>query len=197
MTFLTPQIALLTIFYAFAALIALSSVMVVASRNPVTSAIFLVLDLFLLAGVYAMMDAHFVAIIQVLIYAGAIVVLFMFVIMILNVSPDSRERFNIPASELGVLLLTVVGFIVVGILLARGEPGVASGPMTAEAIAQAGGNTYVVGMVLFTKYLWPFELASILILLAIIASVVIAKKDKPEKGAAATSAKRRAAHATR
>lgn len=185
---------LLPIFYAFAALIALCSLMVVTSRNPVTSAIFLVLDLFLLAGVYAMMEAHFVAVIQVLVYAGAIVVLFMFVIMLLNLSPEGRERLRIPVSELGVLLLTVLGFLAIGIMLAVGETPVAPGEMTSQAIALAGGNTYAVGMVLFTKYLWPFELASMLILLAIIASVVIAKKDT-DKGAVA--AKRRAVHAAR
>ena len=64
--------------------------------------------------------------------------------------------------------------------------------MTADKIAAAGGNTYVVGMVLFTKYLWPFELASILILLAIVASIVIAKKDKTDE-----TAKRRPAHGAR
>ena len=168
------------IFYAFAFLIALCSVMVVASRNPVASAMFLVADLFLLAGIYASIDAHFVAAIQVLVYAGAIVVLFMFVIMLLNLSPDSRDQLKIPAPEFFVLILTVVGFLVMGGLLATSQPGATMGQMTPEVIAQTGGNTVSVGMVLFTKYLWPFELASILILLAIIASVVIAKKDKSD-----------------
>lgn len=172
---LNPQLGL---FYAFSALIVLCAIMVISSRNPVTSAIFLVLDLFLLAGVYAMMNAHFIATIQILVYAGAIVVLFMFVIMLLNLSPDAREKLRVPASEFGVLLMTLVGFMVVAVLLAQEQPGVASGELTTENIAAAGGNTYAVGMVLFTKYLWPFELASILILLAIVASIVIAKKDK-------------------
>jgi NADH-quinone oxidoreductase subunit J len=80
-------------------------------------------------------------------------------------------------------------------MVAMAQPTGAGGDLTAQAIAQAGGNTYTVGMVLFTKYLWPFELASILILLAIVASVVIAKKDKPEKaGKADQAGKRRLVH---
>lgn len=168
------------IFYAFAFLISMCSVMVISSRNPVASAMFLVADLFLLAGLYASLNAHFVAAIQVLVYAGAIVVLFMFVIMLLNLVPDGRDQLKIPAPEFFVLILTVLGFLVMGGLLATSQPGALMGEMTQEAIAQAGGNTFSVGMVLFTKYLWPFELASILILLAIIASIVIAKKEKGE-----------------
>lgn len=182
------------IFYVFALLITACSLAVVTSRNPVTSAVFLVVDLFCLAGLYAMMEAHFVAAIQVLVYAGAIVVLFMFVIMLLNLEPDHKDRRFLTAPEIGVLLMTIVGFLAIGILLALGEPTGISSDMTPEKIAEAGGNTYAVGMVLFTKYLWPFELASILILLAIVASVVIAKKDKPEAGSAG---KRRAAHGSR
>jgi NADH-quinone oxidoreductase subunit J len=182
------------IFYVFAFLMAVCSVMVVAGRNPVTSAIFLVGDLFLMAGMYAMMDAHFVAAIQVLVYAGAIVVLFVFVIMLLNLAPDDRTRvFKFSAPEAGVLLITVIAFVVIGVLLAIEQPTAVVGDMSTEAIAAAGGNTYATGMVLFTRYLWPFELSSILILLATIASIVIAKKDKP----ASDVAKRRASHGAR
>ena len=180
------------LFYAFAGLVALCSVMVVTSRNPVISAIFLVGDLFLLAGLYASMEAHFVAAIQILVYAGAIVVLFMFVIMLLNLDPDQRSQVQIAAPEVGVLALTVIAFMVVGGMLVLGQPTGVSGEMTAEAIKSAGGNTFTVGMVLYTKYLWPFELASMLIMLAIIAAIVIAKKDRPKD--ATDGDKRRLAH---
>ena len=172
---MSPQ---LLIFYGFATLITVCSLMVIASRNPVTSAIFLIGDLFLLAGLYALMEAHFVAAIQVLVYAGAVVVLFMFVIMLLNQGPDTQSSFRFSAGEGFVLLITLLGFLVIAVLVGLGETPVATGDQTAEAIAKAGGNTYAVGMHLFTKFLWPFELASILILLAIIACVLIAKKDK-------------------
>lgn len=172
----------LILFYTFAFFITLCSVMVVLSRNPVSSAMFLVGDLFLLAGLYAMLDAHFMAAIQVLVYAGAIVVLFIFVIMLLNLGPnDAGRHLRISAPEVGMLVITTIGFFVIAIMMIGREPAGMVGDMPTEAIVKAGGNTYAVGMVLFTKYLWPFELASMLILLAIVASIVIAKKDKVEK----------------
>lgn len=166
----------LVVFGALAGLMVLCSLMVVIARNPVASAIFLVGDLFSLACVYALLGAHFVAAIQILVYAGAIMVLFVFVIMLLNLQPEALRGATFAAGEIGVLFLTIVGFLVIGWKIANGYAGGVKGNMSLETIEQAGGNTYVVGMELFTKYLWPFELASILILLAIIASIVIAKK---------------------
>ncbi len=182
------------VFLVFAFLITVCSIAVVASRNPIASAMFLVGDLFLLAGLYATMEAHFVAAIQILVYAGAITVLFVFVIMLLNLGDEARRAIRIPAPEFAVLLLTVVGFVAIGILLARGQETGVTGELTSERIAAAGGNTYAVGMVLFTRYLWPFELASMLILLAVVASVVIAQK---KKDGDEPKAKRRLAHGTR
>ena len=101
--------------------------------------------------------------------------------MLLNLAPEARPKLKISAPEAGVLVLTIIGFSIVAIMMIMGEPSTIPGTMTVKAIEQAGGNTYTVGMVLFTKYLWPFELSSMLILLAVIASVVIAKKDKPAK----------------
>lgn len=187
----------LLVFHALAGLITLCSIMVVASRNPVTSAVFLVVDLFCVAGLYAQMDAHFVAAIQVLVYAGAIVVLFMFVIMLLNLEPETMQGFRVSAPEVGILLVTIIGFTGVAVTMVLGEPSGANGGMTPAAIETAGGNTFAVGMVLFTRYLWPFELASILILLAIVASVVIAKKDKPAAKDGAVAGKRSVANGAR
>ncbi len=172
----------LLVFYGLAGLIGLCSIMVVASRNAVTAAVFLVLNLFLLAGVFALQSADFIAAIQVIVYAGAIVVLFLFVIMLLNVDPKALVKSRIPAPELFVLVLTVIGFFGITLSIFLSEP---TGVSTKQA-ASPEGNTYDVGMKLFTDYVWPFELASILILLAIVASVVIARKktkDQPLSGA--------------
>ena len=166
----------MVVFAGLGSLMLMCAVMVVISRNPIASAIFLVVQLFMQAGLYAAMGADFVAAIQVLIYAGAIMVLFVFVIMLLNLRPEALKSGAFAAGEMGVLLLTIIGFVVIGFKVAGGALASQKGPHSPEAIAQAGGNTFVVGMELFTKYLWPFELASILILLAIVASIVIAKK---------------------
>jgi NADH-quinone oxidoreductase subunit J len=166
----------IAIFYALAFLVTVCSVGVIAAANAVTSAMFLVGDLFLLAGLYALMGAHFIAAIQILVYAGAIIVLFVFVIMLLNLGPEGQRRLKAAPAEIAVLALTVIAFAGVAIALARGQPTLtlAESPVGANAPS----NTFAVGMTLFTKFLWPFELASFLILLAIIAAVVIAKKDK-------------------
>ena len=170
------------VFYAFAGLVTLCSLMVVVSRNPVSGAIFLVMDFFLLAGIYALMEAHFVAVIQVLVYAGAIVVLFLFVIMLLNLQPEQLQKVRISPVEGLVLAFTVLGFGIISLMVLAGETPEAIGSLTAENIEQAGGNTFVLGKVLFVEYLWPFELASILILLAMVASITIAKKDETTTG---------------
>ncbi len=173
--YLVPEM----LFYVLAGLILLSSVMVVAARNPVTSAIFLVVDLFFIAALYAQLDAHFTAAIQVLVYAGAIVVLFVFVIMILNLKPEAVRGIRFSVGEAVVFLITLAGFVIVGSELAHTAPDVTtSGNLGVAAIELAGGNTYVVAMRMFTAFLWPFEMASVLILLAIVACVMVAKKDK-------------------
>ena len=167
------------IFYALAAFITICSIMVVAGRNPVTSAIFLVLDLFFVAALYALLDAHFAAAIQVLVYAGAIVVLFLFVIMLLNLKPDAVKDLKLTLAEAAMLGFTMAGFFIMCVLIGREEPtGLGEGLYTVQSVEAAGGNSYVLAMKMFTSYVWPFELASFLILLAIVASIVIAKKDK-------------------
>lgn len=163
------------VFYPLAVLILLVSIMVVSARSAIVSALFLVLDLFLLACVYASLDAHFVAAIQLLVYAGAILVLFLFVIMLLNVDPDtSKRRLRLPETLTLLVALGVFGLIGSQLL-----------PAQLDSVAQVNApdapqtsNTTAVGLLLFTSYLWPFELASFLILLAMIASVVIAKKPR-------------------
>ena len=158
-----------------------SSLLVVVAKNPVTSAMFLVGQLFLLACMYAFMGADFVAAIQVIVYAGAIMVLFVFVIMLLNLQPEDLRGFDIRASEVVVLLLTIMMFSSLCLVLFSDTAASVRGAFSIESIKEAGGNTYVLGMELFSKYLWPFELASILILLAIVAAITIAKRKSPSE----------------
>ncbi len=168
------------VFHVFAGLITLVSLMVVISQHPVKSAVFLVVDLFLLAGLYASMDSHFIAAIQILVYAGAIVVLFLFVIMLLNLKADEVKGLRFSAPEAGTLLLTLIGFLIFIFNALRGSSsGAVDGGFTVQGIEAAGGNTYMLAMRLMTNFIWPFELSSILILLAVVAAIVIAKKDKP------------------
>ena len=169
---------MLTIFYLLALGVVFCSLMVISLKNPVTSAMFLIADLFLLAAIYAQLGADFIAGIQVLVYAGAILVLFLFVIMLLNLDDSSlhhQDKVGKFEKFFSVFFLAGV-FALVG--FANKEASVFS-PAAQSAGAEAVDNTYALGMHLFSKFLWPFELASLLILLAIIASIVIAKK-KPQ-----------------
>lgn len=170
----------LALFYSIAALLVFCAVMVVSRRNPISSAIYLVISLFLVACLYATLGADFAAAIQVLVYAGAIMVLFLFVIMLLNLDPEHLRGPEMHGGEIVVLLLTIGGFLGIVIAMATAAPTLPSGIFTLDAIEKVGGNTLVVGMKLLVNYIWAFEMASFLILLAIVASIVIAKKPKAE-----------------
>ena len=160
------------VFYALSAAITLCSLLVVGLKNPVSAAIALVVDLFLLAGMYAIQGAEFAAAIQVIVYAGAIVVLFVFVIMLLNLDSAALVEKRRPFFEYMSGFFVVVGF---GALMCKLWPSVTGA--TIEDVFK-GDNTKEVALVLFTKYLWPFELASILILVGIVASVTIVSKKR-------------------
>lgn len=165
------------VFYALAGLVTLCSIGVVVIRHPVTAAVALVVNLFLLAGIFATMGAEFVAAIQVIIYAGAIVVLFMFVIMLLNLDAKSllfgRKRGFFDYFTMSVV---VIGFALMGAKILSTALTFNSTPVSFD-----DDNTFNVAMHLFTGYLWPFELASILILLAVVAVAIIVRKDKATK----------------
>jgi NADH-quinone oxidoreductase subunit J len=161
------------IFWGLASLVLLCSGIVVTARNPVTSAAFLIVDFFVLAGIYAMQGADFVAAIQVIVYTGAVVVLFLFVIMILNLAPDHDGGWHLNKLEFGALLLTVTsfGYLLYQLFIARI-------PTPEMVPATDPRNTEAVARVLFFKYVWPFEIVSLLILLAIVGSISIARRPK-------------------
>ncbi len=159
-------------FYAMAALTVASAILMVTQKNPVASVLWLVLCFVGLAGLFVTLEAYFLAAIQVLVYAGAIMVLFLFVIMLLNI--EEKEGL------LGVntILLQFLGMLVVGMLfvtmvsLFKGD----GAPLTFGAVGDDFGTTKAVGMMLFTEYLLPFEIASVLLLAAIVGAVILAKR---------------------
>ena len=164
------------LFLGFAALLVGCSLMVILHKNPVTSALFLVLGFCALAGVYLLLHAEFVAMVQVIVYAGAIMVLFLFVIMYLNLRRDVEHGVHIA-------LRRGAGWILGALLLAEGwlllgrtwSPGPASDPNLAAPV----GNTQAIGQALYTRYLFPFEITSMLLLVAMVGAVVIAKGRGP------------------
>ena len=174
------------VFLAFSFGILISSAMVAFGRNPVACAISLVGNLFLLAGVYAQMGADFAAAVQVIVYAGAIVVLFVFVIMLLNLRREDVKRPKLPTIEWLAVGATGLAFLYMALRLLLGQ-GMSLSGARSDAFSHGAGNTHAVAMKLFQGYLWPFELASFLILLGIVASIVIAKRPTPSGGDAKRS----------
>jgi NADH-quinone oxidoreductase subunit J len=158
------------IFFLLAATALISGIMVVIQVNPVRSALFLVLNFFALAGIYLLANAQFIAAIQIIVYAGAIMVLFLFVIMLLNLRQpeEGGAQLHLGQKIFGASLATgTAALMVYTIFKITIPPG---RPMVPDF-----GTTEMVAKALFTEYLLPFEVTSILLLVAVVGAVVLAK----------------------
>ena len=166
-----------TVFYIFAAVAVLASIGVVAQRNPMHSVLLLIVSFGGLAGLYVQLDAPFTAVTQIIIYAGAIMVLFLFVVMLLNAHTEDEVipvALGPHAMKLGALFS-----VVLALELAYGLSALIITPFPADA-ASAVSNVTTIGTVLFTTYSFAFEVTSILILVAMVGAVVIAGKPRSE-----------------
>jgi NADH-quinone oxidoreductase subunit J len=170
----------LILFYVFAVTVVGGGIGVVASRNPVASLMFMVVSLASVAGIYVLLEAHFLAAIQVMVYAGAIMVLFLFVIMLLNLGHDYRDDL---VRGLYAVCAFVVSGAICGILATRfggaessalyeSFPGAAA--MDLE-LAERGAVS-LIARPLFQEYVVPFEITGILLLVAVVGAVALAKK---------------------
>ena len=158
-------------FFYFAAVIAGTSILVVALRNPVYSALSLLIMFFHVAGLYVTLHAEFLAAVQIVVYAGAILVLYLFVVMLLSIKSEERYHNQLPvAGLLGVVLCTEVI-----LLLIQSQTGAAA-PTASDPVA-GPGNTETIGEALYSTYLFPFEVASLILLVAMIGAIILAKKD--------------------
>ena len=160
-------------FFLFFAIVAVASAMaMILQRNPIYCVLLLIMVMISIAGLYLMLDAQFVAIIQVVVYAGAIMVLFLFVIMLLNLSREEGGTFRIQ-KPLAVILAALLFLPVAAMVMSYAGGGTAS-PVDG---AQAGfGEVEQIGSLLFTKYLLPVEIAAVLLLIAIVGAVVLTRK---------------------
>lgn len=161
------------LFYLFAAMTLGCGFLVVAnpfSRNPVTSAMFLVLTIVGLAGLFVLLHAFFLAAIQVLVYAGAVMVLFLFVIMLLDLRAEELRRVHRVALAGGLVALMALGGLFAH-ALTRSNLGAAGASLPPE------GATEPLGRILFTNYLLPFEVLSVLLLVAMVGVILLSKKE--------------------
>jgi NADH-quinone oxidoreductase subunit J len=166
------------VFYAFAAILVFAGLRVITSRNPVHSVLWLVLSFFSAAGIWLLLQAEFLAIALVLVYVGAVMVLFLFVVMMLDVNFDKlRERFRnyIPVgATVGLLILFEMSVAVIGGYLA---PNAVPTPVAAPADYS---NTRALGMQIYTDYVYPFEIAAVILLVAIIAAIALTHRQRRE-----------------
>ena len=171
-----------TVVFVLAALVILIGALgVILARNPVHSALMLVMTLFGVAVVFVAQDAHFLAAVQVIVYAGAIVVLFLFVIMLLGVDQADRietEPIGGQRPAAGVVALASVGLLV--LLAVRGVQVSTGARSTSGALDGEGTNLVKLARVLFTDYLFAFEATSALLVIAVVGAVVLARKPAAE-----------------
>ena len=167
------------LFYVFAAVSVLSAIMVITRKNIVHSAMFLAATLLSVAGIFLTLRAEFLAGVQVIVYVGGILVLMVFVIMLVSVERVLFERqYN---RQWGLALFTAALLILqFGWALYQGKESFVLPPQALAGLPAAGGNTETVGNALYQTYLLPFEIASILLLVAIIGGVVLAKKKQED-----------------
>jgi NADH-quinone oxidoreductase subunit J len=162
----------LIIFFVLAAMCVLGAVSLILQRHPIHSALSLIVVMVALAGLYLLMGAEFVAAVQIIVYGGAIMVLFVFVIMLLNAGAEERTNLSKLAGWAGIpLAVALTGFLAAAV--ARSAD-ISQSPLTTGAVAP----TKTLSMLLFQDFVYPFELTSFLILIAILGAIVLAQPEK-------------------
>lgn len=164
----------LVLFYIFGAVAVGAAIVVVTARSPLHGALSLIGSFFALAAIYVLLGAHLLAALQILVYAGAVMVLFIFVIMLLNLKDDELGvRRVTPMKVVGAAGLGVAGLaLIVRVLMALGR----NGAPVADHIAEPGFGTVAgVARVVYGNFLLPFELTGVLLLVAVVAAIVVAK----------------------
>ena len=169
-------------FYIISAIVLGAAVLMITSRNLVHSVVWMVLSFIGVGALFILLEAEFVAAVQILVYAGGIVVLFLFVVMLVNVGDLNRSEYLhrqwVPASMLTLMLIGELTFLLWG---GTAELSTRSSSEQTDAVLRSVGgevigNTETIGMKLYTDYLLPFELASVLLLVAMVGAIYLAKK---------------------
>ncbi|HKX65247.1 MAG TPA: NADH-quinone oxidoreductase subunit J [Rhizomicrobium sp.] len=165
-------------FYFFSAILILSAVMVIAARNPVHSVLFLILAFFNAAGLFVLMGAEFLAMILIVVYVGAVAVLFLFVVMMLDIDFAELKRGTLQYLPFGAL----IGLILVAELVMAGSVWVvkpAAKAVLAHAAPAGVTNTAALGRILYTDYVYYFQIAGLVLLVAMIGAIVLTLRSRP------------------
>ena len=167
-------------FYLFAGLTIASGFMVIASRNPIASVLFLILAFVNAAGLFVLMGAEFLAMILVVVYVGAVAVLFLFVVMMLDVDfAQLRQGFQqyLPVGAMIGAVFLIELLLVVGSWTI--DPGLVQAPLGNVAAGEHTSNTVILGRVLYTEYVYFFQIAGLILLVAMIGAIVLTLRDRP------------------
>jgi NADH-quinone oxidoreductase subunit J len=160
--------------YIFGALTIASALMVVFNAHPIRSVLYLVVTFFLISAQYVLMNAQFLAIVNIIVYAGAIMVLFLFVLMLLNLSSDTEPQKSVPIKFAAVISGGILLIVLMAALRDSTVLNVAANTPGSSEIGLVGN----LGKLLFTKYVIPFEVSSILFLAAMVGAVLLGKREK-------------------
>ena len=160
------------VFFIVAALALVSAVYFVFAKNPIYSILSLIVTMFSIAGLYVLLNAQFLGIVQIIVYAGAIMVLFLYILMMLNLNKNDEGKKHNINKFLGIF---AGGILFIGMLGAY--RGLSGNTLAARTVDSSVGLTKNLGKLLFNEYVLPFELASILILAGIVGAVLVGKKD--------------------
>ena len=165
------------LFWVFASILAVSALAMILVKNPVHAAMLLVLCFFTSASIWLLIEAEFLAVVLILVYVGAVMVLFLFVVMMLDINVEEMRHWRTRYAALGGLVAGVVVFQIVSVVWTRSlgldvTTGAAAKPATYS-------NTAELGKVLYTDYVYPFELAAVLLLIAIVAAISLTMRKRP------------------
>lgn len=167
-----------SLFYVFALILLFAAFRVITARNPVHAALYLVLAFFQAAAIWILLKAEFLAITLVLVYVGAVMVLFLFVIMMMDINMDEvRQGFwkHFPlAAGIGAVIALEMGFVLMGGFR------LTDGPQTPEVLAAQANNTKALGVLLYTQYIYPMEVAAVLLLVGIVAAIALTLRERKD-----------------
>jgi NADH-quinone oxidoreductase subunit J len=163
------------LFYVFAALILGSALMVVLNRDAVNAAMFLILAFVGVAGLFVLLEAYFLAVLQILVYAGAVVVLFLFIVMLLNVDTRARRTASVRSATAGIVAFAIM---VSTALWLFSSDHITAPP--AATVSAPGAGLKIFGQQLFTTYLLPLQVTGFLLLMAMIGVIVLGRKHRPQ-----------------
>jgi NADH-quinone oxidoreductase subunit J len=161
------------LFWIIVGIMLLFGAMVVLQRNPVASALSMVVCFLFLAALYVSLDAYFIGVIQILVYAGAVMVLFLFIIMLMDIKAEVRRRFNLPA-VFGGFLVIILFIKILAEVCYKFDGGNAKFPLISQG---PQGDVWHVGMVLFQQYNIPLQVVGALILVASVGVVILSKRE--------------------